>query len=425
MFVPIRRPRRRSTRTLAAVAVLAALLFVTMVVQSGELAAGDQAEAELEPIGVLVPDDKLDPRILLLDLDGGEYQHATERFESALFDREATRRELGQVSATSIELAERSVALTVAISRNQTTVESAGSELSRLENQLAVRAVERFVRHGADLDATLDPTASIDAGREAHLSAEVDDAQLQYRSQLITTLSETEAQLQLLETELFYNDVSARTTTERLGQLQVELGLSEAAVATAADRLVSARRSARVSGTGIPVVAMDAYLDAETAIADIDPGCHLAWWMVAGVARVESRHGEIGGRHLRADGRVDSPIIGVVLDGGRSVQLVADTDDGRFDQDPDFDRAVGPLQFIPETWGRFGRDGSGDGVIDPQNIYDAALSAATYLCRLGSDLSVGGELRAAYFGYNGSSDYVENVTAHALRYSALELPQPS
>jgi len=170
-------------------------------------------------------------------------------------------------------------------------------------------------------------------------------------------------------------------------------------------------------------VAMDAYLETETALAEADPGCRLEWWMVAGVARVESFHGQIGGRRLRADGRVDSPIIGVVLDGGRSVQLVADTDGGHFDQDPSFDRAVGPLQFIPETWSRLGRDGNDDGVIDPQNIHDAALSAGTYLCRLGSDLSVGSELRGAYFGYNGSSDYVDNVAAHALRYSALELPQ--
>jgi membrane-bound lytic murein transglycosylase B len=403
------------------VALLGAAVFATMALQAGQPAAGDQADSGLEPIGVLVPDDELDPRILRLDLSGGGYDRATDELESALFDREAIRRELDQVSATSVELAERSVALTADIAAARRTVASTGSELERLETQLAVRAVERFVQHGTDVEATLDPKASIDAGREAHLSTEVDEAQLHDRSDLITMIADTEATLERLETALFHTRLSTAVTAERLARLQDELVLSAEAVTVATGRVVSSRRNARVAWTGIPVVAMDAYLDAETTLAEADPGCRLAWWMVAGVARVESVHGEIGGRQLRADGTVDSPIIGVVLDGGSAVQLVADTDGGHFDQDPSFDRAVGPLQFIPETWGRLGRDGNDDGVIDPQNIHDAALSAGTYLCRLGSDLSVGSELRGAYFGYNGSSDYVDDVAAHALRYSALEL----
>ncbi len=47
---------------------------------------------------------------------------------------------------------------------------------------------------------------------------------------------------------------------------------------------------------------------------------------------------------------------------------------------PTYDRAVGPMQFLPGTWGRWGSDGDRDGVSDPQDVDDAALAAARYLC---------------------------------------------
>ena len=33
------------------------------------------------------------------------------------------------------------------------------------------------------------------------------------------------------------------------------------------------------------------------------------------------------------------------------------------------------MQFIPSTWSRYAADGNGDGVADPQNLYDAAHAA--------------------------------------------------
>jgi hypothetical protein len=49
-------------------------------------------------------------------------------------------------------------------------------------------------------------------------------------------------------------------------------------------------------------------------------------------------------------------------------------------------RAVGPMQFIASTWRRVQVDGNGDGRGDPDNIYDAALGAAVYLCAGETDL---------------------------------------
>ena len=64
-----------------------------------------------------------------------------------------------------------------------------------------------------------------------------------------------------------------------------------------------------------------------------------------------------------------------------------DTDAGQYDNDTRFDRAVGPMQFIPSTWSVVGVDGDSDGTRNPQDIDDAALATAVYLCSGDDDLS--------------------------------------
>ena len=72
-----------------------------------------------------------------------------------------------------------------------------------------------------------------------------------------------------------------------------------------------------------------------------------------------------------------------------------------------------------------GRDGNGDGRADPDNIYDAALGAAVYLCRSG-DLSAEPALRGAYLTYNRSLVYVDTVIGFATAYrDAVALPSPA
>ncbi|WP_248814007.1 lytic transglycosylase domain-containing protein [Frankia sp. AgPm24] len=135
----------------------------------------------------------------------------------------------------------------------------------------------------------------------------------------------------------------------------------------------------------IPTRVLAAYHAAEQRAATAWPGCHLRWQLLAGIGRVESGHGV--GRAIRADGTITSPILGPALDGQNGRALIRDTDSGRLDGDRRFDRAVGPMQFIPTTWAWAGRDGSGDGHADPHNVDDAALAAAGYLCGHHHDLA--------------------------------------
>jgi membrane-bound lytic murein transglycosylase B len=102
---------------------------------------------------------------------------------------------------------------------------------------------------------------------------------------------------------------------------------------------------------------------------------------------------------------------------GERFDHIPDTDGGALDGDAVWDRAVGPMQFIPSTWAEWGTDGSGDGVADPQNIDDAALSAARYLCGAGADLSVSQNWLDAIWSYNGTTEYVSRVSEMATSYA--------
>lgn len=168
----------------------------------------------------------------------------------------------------------------------------------------------------------------------------------------------------------------------------------------------------------IPSAALAAYQRADVVINDADAVCGMPWQLVAAIGRVESNHGQYGGSELDADGVATPGIYGIALDGTRGTRAISDTDAGRYDRDKVWDRAVGPMQFIPSTWSQVGVDGDNDGRRDPQDIDDAALASAVYLCAGDDDLSTEAGQRAAVFRYNNSTAYVDLVLAIADGYLA-------
>ncbi|MFC9128390.1 lytic transglycosylase domain-containing protein [Streptomyces sp. NPDC057099] len=161
-------------------------------------------------------------------------------------------------------------------------------------------------------------------------------------------------------------------------------------------------------GGALPASVFAAYRRAEGRLAREAPGCRLRWQLLAAIGQVESGQ-ERGGR-VASDGTTLAPILGPRLD-GVAFALVRDTDGGAHDGDTAYDRAVGPMQFIPSTWARWGADGNGDGRRDPNNVFDAALAAGRYLCAGGRDLSVPAQLDRAILGYNHSAAYLRTVKA--------------
>lgn len=203
-----------------------------------------------------------------------------------------------------------------------------------------------------------------------------------------------------------------------------------AAPATTTDRRQRASRSdgrptvapawvARMSTTtGIPAPALRAYADAELALRAEQPGCRVGWNTLAGIGWVESHHGTIGGRSLRPDGHSSTPILGPALDGAGPVAAIRSTpESAAWHGDDQWEHAVGPMQFLPSSWDRWGGDGDGDGVADPRDLDDAALAAGRYLCADGQDLTTDGGWTAAVHSYNHDDAYVRAVVDAANAYA--------
>lgn len=168
---------------------------------------------------------------------------------------------------------------------------------------------------------------------------------------------------------------------------------------------------ARPNTADIPNVALAAYVAGTEGY-----GCDgLDWSIVAAIGKIESDHGRFGGATADGNGTTSPPIIGVALDGSPGVMAIADTDAGLLDGDAVWDRAVGPMQFIPTTWNSFAIDADGNGRKEPQNFFDAAATTARYLCA-SAPASGPLDVEAAIRRYNNSAAYVADVLEVARTY---------
>jgi hypothetical protein len=166
----------------------------------------------------------------------------------------------------------------------------------------------------------------------------------------------------------------------------------------------------------IPLTALQAYGYAELVLAQTTPGCQLSWTTLAAIGKVESNHGSSNGAALYPDGQVLPAIVGSALDGKDGRRAVPDSDDGLLDNDRQWDRAVGPMQFIPSTWRTQAVDADNDAIRNPNDIDDAALAAANYLCSSGRDLATPGGWWDAITAYNIPRSYGDKVYKAANEY---------
>jgi membrane-bound lytic murein transglycosylase B len=168
----------------------------------------------------------------------------------------------------------------------------------------------------------------------------------------------------------------------------------------------------------IPAIVLAAYRNAERMMAAADPGCGVSWNLLAGIGRIESLHANGGATD--AHGTAVYPIYGPALDGtlpGNEVIVQSRAADR-----VTFARAMGPMQFLPGTWARYASDAVGDGKPDVQNVFDASLAAARYLCSGGLNLRDPGQVMAAILRYNNSIAYARNVLGWAAAYATGVVP---
>lgn len=213
------------------------------------------------------------------------------------------------------------------------------------------------------------------------------------------------------------------------GEMMPSIGL--VASDSVADPLQEWART-RADRYAIPARALQAYGYATVALGRAQPNCHLGWTTLAAIGRVESDHGRHRGARIGSDGQVSPPIRGVPLDGTNGNARIIDPAGA---ERPVYARAAGPFQFIPDTWKRWGTRADSDyqsiakspqnGKFaesdqtqgNPDDIDDAALAAARYLCAAGGNLATADGWRKAIYAYNHSDAYVRKIYETAINYA--------
>jgi len=174
-----------------------------------------------------------------------------------------------------------------------------------------------------------------------------------------------------------------------------------------------------------PPVVMSAYESAASRANLLYPSCAMTWPLLAAIGEIESHQGASGGSATPGwNGIEKPPILGLRLNGTHGIRAIKDSDGGRYDGDKKWDRAVGPMQFLPGTWKTFGVDADGDGNANPQDIRDAAAAAAAYLCKGNANLDDPTQLAAAIYSYNAADWYVSDALTLMSRYADLAVTAP-
>ena len=219
--------------------------------------------------------------------------------------------------------------------------------------------------------------------------------------------------------------VARAATAEILTTLGHPVTGSEAAVRRALPTATAALDGGLAAPSGLPVGGRDvvpprvleAYRSAEARLATESPRCALPWWLLAGIGKVQSDHA--AGGQVDAAGTATVRIVGPRLDGtGVGSRTVRDTDRGTLDGDLTFDRGVGPMLLLPQTWSAIGRDGDGDGRTDVADVDDAALSVGTLLCSAGADLTTAEGLARGLVRLDDTANFPLDVLPWAAHYRA-------
>ncbi|MDH3707268.1 MAG: hypothetical protein OES57_14465 [Acidimicrobiia bacterium] len=416
----------RARRIVAIATVLVSTVGVTSAVaQTGD--EPDRPPLDMAAVAAYLPEDRLSGGLELMELDGGVYEAALDELWEALVDRDRARDTIGSAQERLLELRteldetthERRVE-----SRRRTSILDSMGEVADARAEVAVA---EFMGVSPDDELglrSLDPVLAADhqalpvhsdlawellAGQQSLL-----DERLRVTTDRLTALTRTLEEL----------GADIAETSATLEQAQVTEFVRNSSIPQLGDRVVVTRWDTQVVDAQLPLVVVDAYVAAARRLGVEQPECGLEWWMLAGIGAVESGHGTWGGSTVDHNGDTDGTIIGLVLNGENGTALINDSDGGMLDGDAVYDRAVGPMQFIPSSWRFFGRDGNDDGVSDPHNLYDAALAAGLLLCRVDGSLSDGAGLRAALFSYNHHQAYVRAVVAAAAPFRPVVIPDP-
>jgi membrane-bound lytic murein transglycosylase B len=299
-------------------------------------------------------------------------------------------------------------------------------QLGAARERLRKLAVASYVNGGSSssVDYLLRAESPADLSRRRKLLTSVGRVRNRAVKDYAAARQAASEQLQRSVADLDHVKAASVTARAELEAATSQIGRLTAELDRARERRKLLLAVTPVAGLDIPGLFFDAYRAAADAMAELNPRCALRWTALAGVGRIESNHGRSGEATLSLHGDISPPIIGIPLDGNNSTALIPDTDRGALDGDVVVDRAVGPMQVIPSTWRVVARDGNGDKIEDPNNVFDAALTAAAYLCRAApGGLTADAGLQAAFFSYNHSEAYSLTALHWSKVYDAFRPPR--
>jgi len=314
-------------------------------------------------------------------------------------------------------------------------ITTAKDDLVQARETLAQIAITRYMGDHLSDELQLFQTQEInDANRRNWILETTDDDYYTVVDDLEAELADLAVQRKSLESRREQAQAQAAAISRKVDRLAIDVADQSNVVADlqarVADHRIDARElipivhEARLTATidrlNIRVVTVDSYVRAAATMNNEPPECALDWASIGAVARVESQHGTYLGRSVLASGDLDSPLLGLLLDGS-GVAVVGDTDNGALDGNASFDRALGPMQFLPRTWRIFEVDGDRDGDTDPQNMYDATATAAAYLCNIAQTKGTA-DFSERLLGYNASNSYVLRVISTATDLRSFDLP---
>jgi membrane-bound lytic murein transglycosylase B len=396
----------------------ASALVVAIALLAGSLlglAAPAAAQEDRDDVAHLAPE------LAAVAVQGSAANDAQAAYDQTLAQLNAAVNARMTAEAELASLAQRDAALTAAIATETSARKAAAEALVVARAQMQEAAISSYVVSTDQDDVTrvFDIDSTVAIGRVQTYSDSVREDRFRLASDASNEVERASDALdEAQQDRLAVRARTAEVTAARDAAAAEEAARTQELAVRTVER-DRARATSTVRGTDFALVALDAYWRA----AQSQPDCGIEWWALAGISRVEGHHGTYGGAQPLADGDLTRPIIGIALTGANNTAVVPDSDGGELDGDPAHDRAVGPMQFIPDTWRRFQQDGDADGDTDPQNLYDAAATAAVYLC-YGRRLDSEAGLRAGYFSYNHSEAYVDAVLAHAYRYRQFTIPDP-
>lgn len=386
---------------------LVAVAVATVVAASLPARAADNPPAPDGPtipaaVQAIIPG--LDPAVVGLPLNWGRTSEPFEKLTAA-----EARRDEATTAQAKLEADRARLDLVVHALSAEQQRHTKALAVARRQLDVAVAAAYKSARSLAGLGVALDADNASDLVTGTKFSEDSSDR--------LAGLRKTERDAR------HRADAAARAVADDVADNRADLDVANSELESAKAAFNAARNAVgdalsgiTARGTDLPVIALDAYVRAERVVGLKKASCGLRWWMLAGIGKVESNHGRFAKSNGWLDGTVNPPIYGVALDGA-GVALIGDTDGGLLDADPLFDRAIGPMQFIPGSWKRWAADGNGDDLEDPQNLYDAAQAAGFYLCARGRNLADEPSLVGAYLSYNNSLPYAAHVLelAHGYR----------